>query len=68
MNSLQKAFLDGASVAYTDVADKVESMLAKAPAELKEVLEIMRPFGEACRKKAIGLYAEAENMEKGTKH
>lgn len=63
MNDLQKAYLDGASMAYRDVAEKLRTMISKAPPEIAELLKAMTPFADSCALKADGIYKEAELLE-----
>ena len=67
MNSLQKAYVDGASMAYKDAADKIDELIELAPTELKPYVMILKPFGDALRLKSKCIYTEAERLE-GVRH
>lgn len=63
MNDLQKAYLDGASMAYKDVADKMRSMITNCPSEIKGMMEGWLPFADSIALKSQEVYREAERME-----
>lgn len=52
-------YCDGAAMAYRDVADKIDAMIANAPPEIKFMAEGMKPMAEDCRRKAETVYDEA---------
>jgi hypothetical protein len=66
VNDAQKAYIDGAAMAYQDVADKMNEMIDKAPAPLKDLMETWRPFARSVEAKAKGIHEEAERMEGAT--
>lgn len=66
-NDLQRAYLDGAAMAYRDVARKIKQMILDAPEEIKGMIGCMEPFADSCLKKAGGVYEEAERIEKATR-
>lgn len=66
-NDLQQAYLDGAAMAYRDVATKIKEMILKAPSEIGEMLKCMEPFADSCLKKADGIYEEADRIENATR-
>lgn len=63
MNNHQKSYLDGAAMAYRDVAKLITGMISRSPAEIKSMVEIMRPIADVCEKKAMEVYKEAERIE-----
>lgn len=67
-NQLQQAYLDGASMAYKDVATKMRQMIADAPKEIRGMLSAMEPFADSCMKKASGIYEEAKRIENATRN
>lgn len=56
MKELQKAYLDGASMAYKDVARKIRDMIDKAPIEVRPLMACMEPMIDACNTKAKEVY------------
>lgn len=62
-NELQQAYLDGAAMAYRDVASKIQDMIRKAPSEIKGLMTCMETLAESCLKKADGVYEEAGRIE-----
>lgn len=68
MNDLQKAYLDGASMAYKDVAQKIRDMITNAPSRIKDVIGVMEPLAVSCDLKSQEVYKEAERIENSTKH
>ena len=67
-NELQKAYLDGAAMAYRDVAAKIKQMVNDAPSSIKGLMSCMEPLAESCMKKADGVYEEAERIETADRH
>jgi len=52
---LQQAFLDGATMAYQDVATQIRKMVKEAPESLKGFMEAWSPFADACETKIARL-------------
>lgn len=67
MNDLQRAYLDGASMAYRDVADKIDDMIHRAPLPLRGLLSVLKPLADCCRAKSKEIYREVARMD-GTRH
>lgn len=63
MNTNQKSYLDGASMAYRDCADKVEELIKNAPDDLKIFFDAMLPIAVAMRMKAAEIHKEAKRYE-----
>lgn len=63
MNELQKAYLDGAAMAYRDVAAKLRNMIKEAPPSFKSFMAAMEPFAITCELKAKEVYKEAERIK-----
>lgn len=66
-SELQKAYLDGASMAYKDVSDKLYQMIEDAPESVRGIMSAMEPFAKSCRMKAAEVYLEADRMENGVR-
>ncbi len=62
MNGLQKAYCDGASMAYKDAADKLFDMIAKAPNEIAGFMDAFKPFATALMEKANKVYEVTKEL------
>jgi hypothetical protein len=63
INELQQAYLDGASMAYKDIADKMRQMIKNCPPEIKNMMEGWLPFADSVALKAQEVYREAERID-----
>lgn len=62
MNDKQKAYCDGAAMAYRDCAKKMDELINNSPAAIAEIMQGMRPFADAMRAKASEVYKEVERI------
>lgn len=66
MNTYLQAYVDGASMAYRDVAGLVRDMLSKIPEDLSEgkplLVFSLTSIANACEAKAIGTQKEADRI------
>lgn len=64
MNELQKAYCDGAAMAYQDASDKLRDLMKKAPAGsfIAEMISAMEPFADALDVKAVEVYKECDRF------
>ena len=67
MNELQKAYVDGAAIAYRDVAQQIIDMINRAPAQIKPVMECLKPIAQACLAKSKDIYIEVDRMQESVK-
>ena len=63
MNELQKAYCDGAAMAYRDTAKQIEGMVERCPPELKGLMESFAPIAKACMEKSKTVYDAATLFE-----
>lgn len=62
MNDLQKAYCDGATMAYKDAAAKMRQIINDAPPSLHLILRSMEPFAECLERKALEVHRECERF------
>ena len=62
MNDLQKAYCDGASMAYRDAAEKLAKMRRDAPEEVSMLFEALIPLEAALIAKSGEVYREVERL------
>ena len=62
MNENQKAYLDGAAMAYRDCSSLLKRMIDNSPDELKKILQGLSPIVMAMNAKASEVYTEAERF------
>jgi hypothetical protein len=62
MNENIKAYIDGASMAYIDVAKYIGDLAANTPSEFPHLVEVLTTIAEACQTKSEGIRKEAEKF------
>ena len=62
MNEQLKIYCDGAAMAYTDAANKLEQLRKNAPTEVAMLFDALIPFEESLRAKAVEVYRETERF------
>lgn len=56
MTEAQKAYLDGASMAYKDCGHMIYQLVDNCPDELRDLMESIKPVGEAMMAKSSYVY------------
>lgn len=60
LNPLQKAYCDGAAMAYRDCAGQILTMIDKAPPEVREFVQYLAPLADANNAKALEVFEECK--------